>query len=659
MSVAPRWKRRADEIAEAIGDELSINGTVSVGNDVSLSVATITALANAITSVLNPTTIARAMWTSDIVGTHDARAVYTVDGGGYWSITATGGVAGAAGSPPFIYQTDGTTLISARSGVEDRHEDVIFLNNLWQLPIAIVRNLSVLSTVQQPVHVELKNVTGGFTALGTNVSNAMKLSAQPISIASTVNVKTATNEAVAITGTVNANVGSVTVPISNPNNITVPVRATSTGIPQNASGVSVSCPVNIGSSTVPVKATAAGIPQNANGISLYLPVDANHGLTIPVGGGVTSIPVANTNSVTVAVSGGTTSIPISGGTASVPVANTNGVTVQISGGTASVPVANTNSVTVPVRTVTGTTNAADGTGAAVVVPVTSSGTVLDVKIVEISTATPSGGVAPITAFHEAMETALEEADTDSGSGVIVDYPAYVNNTNFNNWSVRRDDGVLLTGQSYKTTNNSSVQGKDFLLHNGNRVQFTGSTTWQQVNINPGNITVNQNPTLLYGVCEGFSGVYMRVRSDDDGVIYNANTIRISGTSPEVDVSSHTSGGYSLAEKYRLRGLRVSTIATDALTYARNWRTLDFFPSGFDSIPTAAIGKGTIHWATDTNSLYTWQIVRSDGTVTAYDQRVHHNGSLIMGSYRIDYRGRLVTHNPGQPGLWEIDEIDTI
>ena len=496
MSVAPRWKRRADEIAEAIGDELSVNGTVSIGNDVSLSVATITALANAITSVLNSASIARAMWTSDIVGTHDARAVYTVDGGGYWSITAPGGVAGAGASPAFIYQVDGTTAISARSGAEDRHEDVIFLNNVWQLPIAIVRNVNVLSTVQQPVHVELKNVTGGFTALGVNVSNAMKLSAQPISIASTVDVKTATGEAVAITGTVNANVGSATLPISNPNNITVPVRATSTGIPQNASGVNVICPVNVGSSTVPVKATTAGIPQNANGISLYLPVDANHGLTIPVGGGVssipvgstglTSIPVSNPNNVTVlventnsvvvpvrTVTGTTNAASVTGTAVVVPVTNANNISVLVE---------NTNSVVVPVRTVTGTTNAADGTGAAVVVPVTSSGTVVDVKLVEVA-------VGAKTSFHEAMEDAINDAEELTGVIVGPNIHTTASSPPSPVWDILGSNGVTYTSQylaadSPQTNNPGSRHVleprsvEELRKYLGRRVRFNTNATAQ-------------------------------------------------------------------------------------------------------------------------------------------------------------------------------------
>lgn len=343
MSVAPRWKRRADEIAEAIGDELSVNGTVSIGNDVNLSVATISALANAITNVLNPLSIAASVW-----GVHGdygvCRATQDPSDQNYWFVYSSIGH-----QVSHIHDSSGTTIPPSANSLAWVYRN----NNQWQLFDGdVVRNVSVVSTNTTPVHVQVRNIAGGFTAMGSDISTSMKLTAQPVSIADTVNVKTDTGDSVAISGTVNLNVGSSTVPISNPNNITVPV----------VNSNSVTVPVSLGSVTVPVKATAAGIPQNANGISLYLPVDANHGLTIPVGGGVSSIPVANTNNVTVAVSGGTTSIPISGGTASVPIANTNNVTI----------------------------------------PVTASGTVLDVKIVEVA------NVAK-TSFHEATETALNDA----------------------------------------------------------------------------------------------------------------------------------------------------------------------------------------------------------------------------------------------------------
>ena len=487
MSVAPRWKRRADEIAEAIGDELSVNGTVSIGNDVSLSVATITALANAITSVLNPTSIAAAIWLGQEVGTHVATVVapvapltarqYSITLDGVYQITRS-----------HVYTYDLSSQISANDYTVGTVLNVLLTSgttNMYRLlnPNALTHNVNVVSTSTTPVHVQVRNIAGGFTAMGSDISTSMKLSAQPVSIADTVDVKTATGEAVAITGTVNANVGGVTVPISNPNNITVPV----------VNSNSVTVPVSLGSVTVPVKATAAGIPQNANGISLYLPVDANHGLTIPVGGGVTSIPVANTNSVTVAVSGGTTSIPISGGTASVPVANTNGVTVQISGGTASVPVANTNSVVVPVENTNNVT-----------IPVTASGTVLDVNIATVAASAK-------TQFHEAMETALEEADvvdvniatiasaaqTDLGLGMRGIVQNSLNTSTLNTWRIFVDDGTVTSyDQSLHDTSGTNLPGnrRDDML--GRAVyRTTTSYIWRLVV----DTTVSDEGIILSGI----------------------------------------------------------------------------------------------------------------------------------------------------------------
>jgi hypothetical protein len=358
--------------------------------------------------VLNPVSIARAMWTSDNISTHTARAVYTSDGGGYWQISTLHGTVYTDGSPAFIYQSDGTTTISARSGAEDRVEKVNFVANVWQVSTQIVRNVSVLSSIQQPVHVELKNVTGGFTALGVNVSNAMKLSAQPISIASTVNVKTATNEAVAITGTVNANVGGVTLPISNPNNITVPV----------VNSANVTVPVNVGSATVPVRASANGTPQNSSGVNVLVSVNPTHSVTVPVSAGSTTVPVSVPSGLTVPASvASNLTVPVAVGGATVPAYVPSGLTVPASvASSLTVPVS-VGSNTVPVAVGTATVPVAVGSVVVpventnnVTIPVTSSGTVLDVKIVEISAVAPSGGVAPTTAFHEAMETALEEAD---------------------------------------------------------------------------------------------------------------------------------------------------------------------------------------------------------------------------------------------------------
>lgn len=240
MSVAPRWKRRADEIAEAIGDELSITGTVSIGNDVTLSVATISALATAITNVLNPTAIATALWNP-----------------------------------------------------------------------SLTKAVSVTTTNTTPVHVQVRNIASGFTAMASDISASLQSVTQPVSIADVVKVKTDGSDVVAISGSVNLNVGTATVPITNPNNIICPV----------VNSNNVTCPVTIGSSAIPVKATASGVPQTSNGTQVICPVDANHGI---------SIPVANSNSLTVPISVGSATVPISVGTTTVPVANTNNVSVPVS-----------------------------------------------------------------------------------------------------------------------------------------------------------------------------------------------------------------------------------------------------------------------------------------------------------------------------------------
>jgi hypothetical protein len=190
--------------------------------------------------------------------------------------------------------------------------------------------------------------------------------------------------------------------------------------------------------------------------------------------------VANTNSVVV------------------PVENTNSVTVPVSGGTSSVPVANTNSVVVPVRTVTGTTNAADGTGAAVVVPVSASGTVIDVKIVEISTTTPFGGVAPITAFHEAMETALDDAtgiDVLSSSiyGVITDGVTW---NQGGVWTVTKEDGIILPYQQCNGDDGLAVFGSatNYSSYIGRKVAFVNGSIWQMIT-DPKSVSVSNQPSV--------------------------------------------------------------------------------------------------------------------------------------------------------------------
>lgn len=415
------------------------------------------------------------------------------------------------------------------------------------------------STVSGTVSLSAASIT----ALADAIDDRLRLSAIAVSIADVLSVKTNVNDSVAVTGTVSATL---------PANLVIPVDTVAgTNNGANGSGVAVTVPVNpTHNVTVPVKANSANQPMSSAGIPVTVPVNPTHTVTVPVKSNVSGQPLTLGNvvaqigvavgSTTVPVSvvtntsqgasvfGTGVNVPVSGGLATIPVSNASGLTVQISNASGLVcDIANTNSVVVPVDTVSGTNNAANGSGVAVVVPVTASGTVLDVKIVEISAVAPSGGVAPITAFHEAVETALEDAE---------------------------------------------------------------------------GITVNQNPTLLYGVCEGYSGNYMLVRSDDDGVTYNANTIRISGTSPEVDVASYANSGFSAAEKYQLRGLRVSSTYTDALTYARNWRTVDFFPHGLQSGITGHITSRNSSTVADS-----WEITTDNGIIHS-SQRVTHEGASL-------------------------------
>jgi hypothetical protein len=380
--------------------------------------------------------------------------------------------------------------------------------------------------------------------MATDISQAMKLSAQPVSVADTVKVKTATGEAVAISGTVNLNVGSSSVPISNPNNITVPV----------VNSNSVTVPVSLGGVTVPVKATAAGIPQNANGISLYLPVDANHGLTIPVGGGVTSIPV----------SGGTSSVPISGGTSSVPVANTNSIVV---------PVENTNNVTIPV---------------------TASGTILDVNIKTIEASAK-------TQFHEAMETAVE--DTLGTKGWVWFYHTT------NGWYIYLPDGSHTNGNSTSPltlTYNSGIHvpasttmsSDEYIEIRGTEVTWLGNTHWRVVQNQikfPGTLpdaivaqvqtavtnglnnadeinTVGQ-AGMYYGTVVSYSSTHITVK-DTSGTSVSAYSIHISGAGDTVIRTVNT-----VAEVAQCIGLRVATTSSDYATTPRNWFTVDGFPGG--------------------------------------------------------------------------------
>ena len=532
MSVAPRWKRRADEIAEAIGDELSINGTVSIGNDVTLSVATITALATAITNVLNPLSIAASVW--GVYGDYGVcRATQDPSDQNYWMVYSSIGH-----QVSHIHDSSGTTISPSANSSAWVYRN----NNQWQLFNGdVVRNVSVLSTIQQPVHVELKNVTGGFTALATNVSNAMKLSPVPVSIGSTVNVKTATNEAVAITGSVNLNVGTATVPISNPNSITVPV----------VNSANVTVPVNVGSATVPVRASANGTPQNSSGVNVLVSVNPTHSVTVPVSVGSATVPASVPAGLTVPASvASNLTVPVAVGGATVPayVPNTLTVpasvpvgltvpvavgsnTVPVAVGSATVPVANTNSIVVPVENTNNVT-----------IPVTASGTVLNVKIVEVA------DIAKTT-FHEAVETALDDATginvvpTNTHLGYIHSYEG--NGTtgyqNLGGWVIVNDAGTKVINQYFEPYGNGwlvwtsalmekyrsmrVVKNGAFsdtgwtLLTTDATLRTTGYVLWN----NNDNASINSQSTWRILYSDGTNTGYSQMVKDENDIALFGNT----------------------------------------------------------------------------------------------------------------------------------------
>jgi hypothetical protein len=275
--------------------------------------------------------------------------------------------------------------------------------------------------------------TASITALADAIDQRFRLSAIAVSIADVLSVKTNANDSVAVTGTVSATL---------PANLVIPVDTVAgTNNGANGSGVAVTVPVNpTHNVTVPVKANSANQPMSSAGIPVTVPVNPTHTVTVPVKSNVSGQPLTLGNvvaqigvavgSTTVPVSvvtntsqgasvfGTGVNVPVSGGLATIPVSNASGLTVQISNASGLVcDIANTNNVVVPVDTVSGTNNAANGSGVAVVVPVTASGTVLDVKLVEVGTAALPldvniTGVSSVAKneFHEAMETALEDAD---------------------------------------------------------------------------------------------------------------------------------------------------------------------------------------------------------------------------------------------------------
>lgn len=320
--VQPRWKRRADEIADAIGDELSVTvlAPVEVGNDVRIHSDSITLFANSIAAVL-PTAqeIAAAMWTyssrsvdTDAVKASDLNLDVTgklrVVGEGHISVDVT--------------HVDGNTISGGAA-----------------VPVETSGNKTVAVTGQ----------------VSTNIGNVTV----PIS-----------------------NPNNITVPVTNPNNLTVPVsignatvpvKASTSGIAQNQYGNTVVAPVaNSNNVTVPVTAGNVSVPLT-NPNNLTVPVANSNNVTVPVTAGGVSVPVHVPVGTTVPASvSNTLSVPVSVGQAVVPVQNTANV---------SVPVANSNNVSVPVATVSGTTQAADAAGAAVTVPAQwNSSAPLDVNV---------------------------------------------------------------------------------------------------------------------------------------------------------------------------------------------------------------------------------------------------------------------------------------
>ena len=300
------------------------------------------------------------------------------------------------------------------------------------------------STVSGTVSLSAASIT----ALADAIDDRLRLSAIAISIADVLSVKTNANDSVAVTGTVSATL---------PANLVIPVDTVAgTNNGANGSGVAVTVPVNAAHNvTIPVKTNSANQPMSSAGLPVSVPVDPVHSVTVPVKSnssgqpltlgnvvaqigvavGSTTVPVSvvTNTSQGASVYGTGVNVPVAGGLATIPVSNASGLTVQISNASGLVcDIANTNNVVVPVDTVSGTNNAANGSGVAVVVPVTASGTILDVKLVEVATLAQTSiheavedalndatgidiniatvSVSAKTQFHEAMETALEEAD---------------------------------------------------------------------------------------------------------------------------------------------------------------------------------------------------------------------------------------------------------
>ena len=202
--VQPRLKRRADEIADAIGDELSVTviAPVEIGNDVKIHPESITALAAAFPSAAD---IASAIWSE------------------------------------------------------------------------VGRSVAI-SNAQSPsdaLHVELRNVQNGFTALASNVATAMKTGdAQHVktSVGDTVDVSTAINQSLTVNGSVSASIGNATVPIrTDANGDPVDLNGNVVELSVNGNNLPNINVANGNNISVPVKATLAGIPQNTKGTAVYIP----------------------------------------------------------------------------------------------------------------------------------------------------------------------------------------------------------------------------------------------------------------------------------------------------------------------------------------------------------------------------------------------------
>jgi len=296
--VQPRWKRRADEIADAIGDELSVTvlAPVDIGNDVRIHSDSITALSNSISSSL-PTAaeIAAAIWSeSNRSVTTDALKASDLN----LDVTRKLRVVSEGHTTVDITHVDGNTIASGAA-----------------VPIITAGNDTVA-------------ITG---SVSTDIGNVTL----PIS-----------------------NPNNITVPVANSNNVTVsvdvgtaavPIKATLGGIPQNSAGNNVLVPVNpTHSVTVPVSVGNSSVPLS-NPNNLTVPVANTAGVTVPVSVGGASVPThvsagvtvptSVSNSLSVPVTVGSATVPVFVGSTTVPVANTNNVVCDV---------ANTNNVTIPV-----------------------------------------------------------------------------------------------------------------------------------------------------------------------------------------------------------------------------------------------------------------------------------------------------------------------